>query len=26
MIEKFGGDSINEMKRNFSAYLKEKGL
>jgi len=26
MIEKFGGDSINEMKRNFSAYLKERGL
>ena len=26
MIEKFGGDHINEMKRNFSAYLKEKGL
>jgi chorismate synthase len=26
MIEKFGGDSINEMKRNFSAYLKEKVL
>jgi chorismate synthase len=26
MIEKFGGDSIGEMKRNFSAYLKERGL
>jgi chorismate synthase len=26
MIEKFGGDHINEMKRNFSAYLKEKSL
>jgi chorismate synthase len=26
MIEKFGGDHIKEMKRNFSAYLKEKGL
>ncbi len=26
MIEKFGGDHINEMKRNFSAYIKEKGL
>jgi chorismate synthase len=26
MIEKFGGDNINEMKRNFSAYIKEKGL
>jgi len=26
MIEKFGGDHINEMKRNFSAYLKERGL
>ena len=26
MMEKFGGDSIDEMKRNFSAYLKEKGL
>jgi chorismate synthase len=26
MIEKFGGDNINEMKRNFSAYFKEKGL
>jgi len=26
MIEKFGGDSIKEMKRNFSAYLKEKSL
>jgi len=25
MIEKFGGDSIGEMKRNFSAYLKERG-
>ncbi|HUT96536.1 MAG TPA: chorismate synthase [Dehalococcoidales bacterium] len=26
MIEKFGGDHIDEMKRNFSAYLKERGL
>ncbi|TES83272.1 MAG: chorismate synthase, partial [Dehalococcoidia bacterium] len=26
IIEKFGGDHINEMKRNFSAYLKEKNL
>lgn len=26
MIEKFGGDNIKEMKRNFSAYLKEKSL
>ena len=26
MIEKFGGDHIKEMKRNFGAYLKEKGL
>jgi chorismate synthase len=26
MIEKFGGDNINEMKRNFNAYNKEKGL
>lgn len=26
MIEKFGGDSISEMKRNFSAYLKERSL
>jgi chorismate synthase len=26
MMEKFGGDSINEMKRNYSAYIKEKGL
>ena len=26
MIEKFGGDSIDEMKRNFSAYIKERGL
>jgi len=26
MIEKFGGDHIDEMKRNFSAYIKEKGL
>jgi chorismate synthase len=25
-MEKFGGDSINEMKRNYSAYIKEKGL
>lgn len=24
MIEKFGGDHINEMKRNFNAYIKEK--
>jgi chorismate synthase len=23
MIEKFGGDSIKEMKRNFDAYIKE---
>ncbi len=26
MMEKFGGDSIIEMKRNFSAYNKEKVL
>jgi chorismate synthase len=26
MMEKFGGDNIDEMKRNFSAYIKEKGL
>ncbi len=26
MMEKFGGDSIDEMKRNLSAYLKEKSL
>jgi chorismate synthase len=26
MTEKFGGDSINEMKRNLNAYLKEKSL
>lgn len=26
MIEKFGGDHVKEMKRNFGAYLKEKGL
>jgi chorismate synthase len=26
MMEKFGGDSINEMKRNFNAYIKEKSL
>jgi chorismate synthase len=26
MIEKFGGDHIDEMKRNFNAYIKEKGL
>ncbi len=26
MMEKFGGDSIKEMKRNLSAYLKEKSL
>ncbi len=26
IIEKFGGDHIKEMKRNFSAYIKEKGL
>ncbi len=26
MMEKFGGDSIKEMKRNYSAYLKEKSL
>ncbi|MGD9118459.1 MAG: chorismate synthase [Dehalococcoidia bacterium] len=26
MLEKFGGDSIKEMKRNFNAYLKETGL
>jgi chorismate synthase len=26
MMEKFGGDSINEMKRNFSAYIKEQSL
>jgi chorismate synthase len=26
VIEKFGGDSIDEMKRNFSAYIKERGL
>jgi len=24
MIEKFGGDHIAEMKRNFNAYIKEK--
>ncbi len=23
MIEKFGGDSIGEMKRNFDGYLKQ---
>ena len=22
MIEKFGGDSMNEMKRNYKAYLR----
>jgi chorismate synthase len=26
MLEKFGGDSIDEMKHNFSAYIKERGL
>jgi chorismate synthase len=26
MIEKFGGDHIDEMKGNFNAYIKEKGL
>jgi chorismate synthase len=26
VIEKFGGDHIDEMKRNFNAYIKEKGL
>jgi chorismate synthase len=26
MIEKFGGDTIDEMKRNFSACIKERGL
>jgi len=28
MVEKFGGDHIDEMKRNFNAYIKsqEKGL
>jgi chorismate synthase len=26
MMEKFGGDSIDEVKRNFSAYIKEQGL
>ncbi len=26
MMEKFGGDHVKEMKRNFSAYLKEKSL
>jgi chorismate synthase len=26
MMEKFGGDHIKEMKRNFAAYIKEKGL
>jgi chorismate synthase len=26
MMEKFGGDNIKEMKRNFSAYIKEKSL
>jgi chorismate synthase len=26
MMEKFSGDSIDEMKRNFSAYIKEQGL
>ena len=23
MIEKFGGDSLNEMKRNFNGYIKQ---
>lgn len=26
MMEKFGGDNIDEMKRNYRAYIKEKGL
>jgi chorismate synthase len=26
MIEKFSGDHIDEMKRNFNAYIKEKSL
>jgi chorismate synthase len=26
MLEKFGGDSLKEMKRNFNAYIKEKSL
>jgi chorismate synthase len=26
MMEKFGGDSIEEMKHNFNAYIKEKSL
>jgi chorismate synthase len=26
MMEKFGSDNINEMKRNFNAYTKEKSL
>ena len=23
MIEKFGGDSVSEMKRNFDGYLEQ---
>jgi chorismate synthase len=26
MLEKFGGDTIDEMKRSFNAYIKERGL
>ncbi len=26
MVEKFGGDSLAEMKRNYEAYSKEFGL
>jgi chorismate synthase len=26
MMEKFGGDNIKEMKCNFNAYIKERGL
>jgi chorismate synthase len=26
MVEKFGGDHIKEMKRNFAAYVKESSL
>jgi chorismate synthase len=26
MMEKFSGDNIKEMKRSFSAYIKERGL